>query len=68
MDRGKFDRAEDIIGNATIAKCSAKNLGKNQYMVFDGKIRSEATEKLQLAADLQYAIARNELEIYVRPQ
>ncbi|WP_019502839.1 EAL domain-containing protein [Pseudanabaena sp. PCC 6802] len=67
VDPEQFNLPEEILRNVNLAKFSAKAQGKQRYVVFDGLMRIETTERLQLAANLQYAIARNELELWYQP-
>jgi diguanylate cyclase (GGDEF)-like protein len=67
VDPDRFDLPEEILRNVNLAKFNAKAQGKQRYVVFDGLMRIETAERLQLAADLQYAIARNELELWYQP-
>jgi diguanylate cyclase (GGDEF)-like protein len=61
------DLPEEIMRNVNLAKFSAKTAGKERYVIFDDLMRKEATERLQLAADLQYAITHEELELWYQP-
>jgi diguanylate cyclase (GGDEF)-like protein len=67
INPGTSDLPEEIMRNVNIAKFSAKVNGNQRYVVFDDLMRLETTERLQLAADLQYAIAHEELEIWYQP-
>jgi diguanylate cyclase (GGDEF)-like protein len=65
--RGDCELPEVVLRDLNIATYKAKSLGKNRYVVFDSLMHLETTEKLQLETDLQYAIDRQELEIFYQP-
>lgn len=67
IDRGDFEAPEEILRALNIAKLNAKSEGKARYAVFDKLMRVNAAEGLQIAADLQYAIERNEFELWYQP-
>ncbi len=67
IDRGDRKHPQELLHDAHLAKLSAKDQGKGTYTVFDGLMRQAATERLQLEADLQQAIARDELELWYQP-
>jgi EAL domain-containing protein (putative c-di-GMP-specific phosphodiesterase class I) len=45
----------------------AKDAGRNRSSVFQPLMRSRATERLTLQADLQYAVPDNQLRLYYQP-
>lgn len=59
--------AEELIRNADFAMYAAKQSGKSRYRVYDAIERQLADERVRLEADLEGAIARNELRIQYQP-
>jgi diguanylate cyclase (GGDEF)-like protein len=67
MDEGNKKHPEEILRDARMAKLSAKNKGKANYVVFDAFMRVLMTEQLQLEASLQSAIEQEEFELWYQP-
>ncbi len=67
IDRDCVEHPDEILRDANIAKFAAKAQGKARYIIFDTLMRIAATERLQLEADLRYAIDRQELELWYQP-
>jgi diguanylate cyclase (GGDEF)-like protein len=61
------DDPEDLLRNADVAMYRAKNRGKGRYEVFEPGMHVEAVERLELEADLQRAIERDELVLHYQP-
>ncbi|NJL33215.1 MAG: diguanylate cyclase [Chloroflexaceae bacterium] len=62
-----FSSAQDVLRAADTAMYYAKELGKNQYSVFDLDMHTRAVGRLHLIADLPRAIERGELELRYQP-
>jgi diguanylate cyclase (GGDEF)-like protein len=67
VERGEQESPEEILRNATIARLSAKVQNQVQYVVFNQPMLLSTTERLQLEAELQYALDRDEFELYYQP-
>lgn len=67
IHQGENDLPETILQNANMARLEAKRRGKDCYVIFDHQMRNDSTERLQLEADLRYAIERDELEVWYQP-
>ncbi len=67
VEYGDQESPEEILRNATIARLSAKVQGQVQYVVFNKPMLLSATDRLQLEAELQYALDRDEFELYYQP-
>jgi diguanylate cyclase (GGDEF)-like protein len=65
--RGDCELPEAVMRDLNIATYKAKNLGKSNYVIFDSLMRLETTERLQLETDLQYAVDRQEFELFYQP-
>jgi diguanylate cyclase (GGDEF)-like protein/PAS domain S-box-containing protein len=61
------DGADDLLRNADVAMYQAKAGGKGRYCVFESSMHTAAVERLELEADLQRAIDRDELVLDYQP-
>jgi len=59
---------EEIVNNAAVALQEAKSNGKNQYQVFNEKMRSRLTDRISLEQDLKVAIQEGQFEVYYQPK
>jgi diguanylate cyclase (GGDEF)-like protein len=59
--------ADDLLRNADVAMYRAKAEGKGSYAVFEASMQAEVLERLDLEADLQRAIERQELCVFYQP-
>ncbi len=62
-----YEYPEELIRDSDIAMRKAKNLGRARYELFDAGMKTQASEQLQLEADLRHAIDRNEFILYYQP-
>jgi diguanylate cyclase (GGDEF)-like protein/PAS domain S-box-containing protein len=60
--------AEDVMKNADAAMLRAKIEGRNDVQSFTLGMAQEAARKRLIEAQLQFALPRNELELYWQPQ
>jgi diguanylate cyclase (GGDEF)-like protein len=67
IEHGDSESPEDILRNANIARLRAKVEESAQYVVFDKPMLLSTTERLQFEADLQYALDRDEFELFYQP-
>ena len=59
---------EEIINNAAVALQEAKSNGKNQYQLFNEKMRSRLTARIRMEQDLKLALQENQFEVYYQPK
>ena len=62
------DTSEILLHEADIARYSVKQGGRNDVTLFESSMRQRLTARLAIEADLQHAIAGNELALYIQPQ
>ncbi|MDX6649586.1 MAG: hypothetical protein QOJ97_1537 [Solirubrobacteraceae bacterium] len=60
-------RADDPIRDADLAMYRAKASGKGRYEVFEPGMHAAVMERLELEADLQRAVERDELVLHYQP-
>lgn len=59
---------EEIVNNAAVALQEAKSNGKNQYQLFNEKMRSRLTARISLEQDLKIALQDGQFEVYYQPK
>jgi diguanylate cyclase (GGDEF)-like protein/PAS domain S-box-containing protein len=59
--------AEAMLRDADAAMYRAKEAGRSNFKVFDGGMRSRATERLELESDLRRAIEHGQLHLLYQP-
>ena len=59
---------EEIVNNAAVALQEAKSNGKNQYQLFNEKMRSRLTARIRLEQDLKLALQDEQFEVYYQPK
>lgn len=59
--------SEQLIGDADIAMYEAKASGRNRSVVFDATLRSRASQRFDMTADLRHARRRRELRLDYQP-
>lgn len=59
--------AEAMLRDADVAMYRAKEQGRSHFVIFDGGMRSRATERLDLENDLRRALDREELRLFYQP-
>jgi len=62
-----YANVEDILRDADIAMDHAKRTGRARWMMFDQGMQEEAVSRLQLEADLRYALDRREFFLDYQP-
>jgi diguanylate cyclase (GGDEF)-like protein len=60
-------RGEELLRNADVAMYRAKAEGKGRCALFEPSMRAEVLDRIELEADLQRAVARNELVVHYQP-
>ena len=61
------DTADDVLRNADVAMYAAKGGGKGRFQIFDGAMHEGVMERLDLKADLQRAVERQEFVVHYQP-
>ncbi len=59
--------ADDPIRDADLAMYRAKATGKGRYEVFEPRMHAAVMERVELEADLQHAVERDELLLHYQP-
>ncbi len=59
---------EEIVNNAAVALQEAKSNGKNQYQLFNEKMRLRLTARIRLEQDLKMALQDGQFEVYYQPK
>jgi diguanylate cyclase (GGDEF)-like protein len=59
--------SEDLLRHADVAMYRAKAKGKGCYAMFEQGMQAEVIERLELEADLQRAVDRDEIEVFYQP-
>jgi diguanylate cyclase (GGDEF)-like protein/PAS domain S-box-containing protein len=62
-----YNRPEEFLRDADIAMYRAKADGKARFALFEPKLRERAVNRLELEADLRFALARQELKVFYQP-
>jgi len=67
-DQDQEIMGEEIVNNAAVALQEAKSNGKNQYQLFNEKMRSRLTARIRMEQDLKLALQENQFEVYYQPK
>jgi diguanylate cyclase (GGDEF)-like protein len=59
--------AEELLRNADVAMYMAKRDSKGRYRLFEPAMHERVVERLELRAELEQALALNQLEVYYQP-
>jgi len=59
---------DSLLKNADTAMNRAKSDGRRRLCIFNPAMNANATQRLELEADLRHAVARNELVVFYQPQ
>ncbi|MGZ4631020.1 MAG: putative bifunctional diguanylate cyclase/phosphodiesterase [Actinomycetes bacterium] len=59
--------AEGLLRNADVAMYTAKRSSKSGYAVFEQQMHDAAVQRLELKADLERALQRDELRVHYQP-
>jgi diguanylate cyclase (GGDEF)-like protein len=62
-----YERPEDVLTDADTAMYHAKSKGKGSYEIFVPSMKTQAKEKLQIEADLRWAIEYQRFLLYYQP-
>ena len=65
---GDSDNLDDLLKHADAAMYQAKNAGRNALRFFDPNMQTELEGRTRLEADLRYALAENQLQLYYQIQ
>jgi diguanylate cyclase (GGDEF)-like protein/PAS domain S-box-containing protein len=67
IDGSRVRDADDLIRDADAAMYIAKRDGKGTYRMFEPEMHEGVVARLELKADLQRALSRDEFELYYQP-
>jgi len=67
-DQDEDIMGEEIVNNAAVALQEAKSNGKNQYQLFNEKMRSRLTARIRMEQDLKLALQEGQFEVYYQPK
>jgi diguanylate cyclase (GGDEF)-like protein/PAS domain S-box-containing protein len=59
--------AESLLKTADMAMYQAKELGRNNYQLFNAQVNARNTERMQIENDLRQALARREFVLHYQP-
>jgi len=59
---------EEIVNNAAVALQEAKSNGKNQYQMFNERMRNRLTARIRLEQDLKIALQEGQFEVFYQPK
>ncbi len=62
-----YERAEDLLRDASLAVFRAKQQGRNRVDVFDGNLRRQAMSAMRLETELRAALEQNQLCLFYQP-
>ncbi len=65
---GHGNNLEELLKYADIAMYSAKDTGRNRYVIYEQLMNEVLTERMNIEKYLRTALEKNELEIYYQPQ
>lgn len=65
---GELGSLDDLMIDADLALRTAKEAGRNKYVVFDRSMRTENDNRISVITQLDRAIACNEFELFYQPQ
>ncbi|MEH2121991.1 GGDEF domain-containing response regulator [Nostoc sp.] len=67
LNKGNYNRPEELLRDADIAMYRAKALGKARHEIFDSTMYTQVTKLLELEMDLRRAVERQEFQIHYQP-
>ena len=67
LNKGNYNRPEELLRDADIAMYRAKALGKARHEIFDSTMYTQVTKLLELEMDLRRAVERQEFQVYYQP-
>jgi diguanylate cyclase (GGDEF)-like protein/PAS domain S-box-containing protein len=59
--------SEDLLKKADLALYRVKSEGRNNFRFFETEMSKDASERMQLLADIRVALTRKEFELYYQP-
>lgn len=67
LDETACQSADQAVRNADVALYEAKRQGKNQYVVFDARMRGEEVSRMYLESELRLALQQDHLTVQFQP-
>ncbi|BES69072.1 hypothetical protein RE428_00900 [Marinobacter nanhaiticus D15-8W] len=67
LDETACQSADQAVRNADVALYEAKRQGKNQYVVFDARMRGEEVSRMYLESELRLALQQDQLTVQFQP-
>ncbi|MEH1831507.1 MAG: EAL domain-containing protein [Nostoc sp.] len=67
LNKGNYNRPEELLRDADIAMYRAKALGKARHEIFDSTMYTQITNLLELEMDLRRAVERQEFQLHYQP-
>lgn len=67
LDETASHSADQAVRNADVALYEAKRQGKNQYVVFDARMRGEEVSRMYLESELRLALQKDQLTVQFQP-
>jgi diguanylate cyclase (GGDEF)-like protein len=64
---GDDESVDELLRNADVAMYMAKDAGKGRFAMFAQEMHEAAVERMELEADLQRAVKRNEFVVHYQP-
>jgi diguanylate cyclase (GGDEF)-like protein/PAS domain S-box-containing protein len=64
---GRSVTADELLRNADVAMYVAKSAGKGDYAIYEERMHAQAVRRLNLRADLQRALDRQEFVVHYQP-
>ncbi|NIB43568.1 bifunctional diguanylate cyclase/phosphodiesterase [Pseudomaricurvus alkylphenolicus] len=65
---GEKDSASDLLKHAEIAMYKAKEMGGNQYCLFNADMATEVQDNLSLESEIRRGFGNNEFTLYLQPK
>lgn len=67
INDGTYDSPDDILRDADAAMYTAKQNGKDRYVLFDQDMNDQILDRLRMEQDLRHAVGRGQLRLVYEP-
>ncbi|GLY07567.1 MULTISPECIES: bifunctional diguanylate cyclase/phosphodiesterase [Actinoplanes] len=67
VDASDAADADEVVRNADVAMCAAKEQGRNRFCVFETRMHEQLLRRLDQEARLRAAVGRGELRVHLQP-